>query len=138
MQGENGFVKMNLTVLRKAGQSGRVSIQLKQAEAQDVSVELSVNEKTLQGYVTSASKEGLERLQQREVQIKEKLAEQGFDVTQWNYGLKTRSADTYIYKDGSIYRRNDEGADKAQESGVTRTDDLYLAAKTIIKTVSAM
>lgn len=137
LQSESGFVKLNLTVLHSAGQSGKVSIHLKQEDGTDVAVELSVEERKLQGYVSTASREGLGLLQQKETQIKENLMEQGFEVAQWNYGLKTRSADSYIYKDGSIYRRSSVEAAEAKESGVTRTDDLYLAAKTIIRAFSA-
>ena len=137
LRSESGFVKMNLTVLHSASQSGKVSIHLKQEDGTDVAVELSVEERSIQGYVTTSSREGLSKLQQKETQLKESLVEQGFAISQWNYGLKTRSTDSYIYKDGSIYRRSSVEAADAQESGVTRTDDLYLAAKTIIKTVSA-
>ncbi len=137
LQGERGFVKMNLTVRHQTGQSGNVSIHLKQEQGEDVQVELSITEKTVQGYVTTASRAELEQLQQSEAAIRAKLEQQGFEVAQWNYGLKTRSADSYIYKDGSIYRRSSVEAAEAQESGVTRTDDLYLAAKTVIQAVSA-
>ncbi len=137
LRGERGFVKMNLTVRHQAGRSGNVSIHLKQESGEDVQVELSITEKTVQGYVTTASRAGMEQLQQSEAAIRTKLEQHGFEVAQWNYGLKTRSADSYIYKDGSIYRRSSDEAAEAQESGVTRTDDLYLAAKTIIQAVSA-
>lgn len=90
--------------------------------------------KSLNCYISTASRPEMERLAQKEAMMKESLMEQGFEITQWNYGLKTRSADSGGFPGGNAYKAGQQGA---AEPGATRTDDLYLAARTIIKAMSA-
>ena len=52
-------------------------------------------------------------------------------MTQWNYGLKTRSSGSAL--NGFPAQDVQEHA----EAEATRTDDLYLAAKIIVKAVQS-
>lgn len=126
---ESGFVKVNLTVVHSGRDQGSVSVRMK-GEEEEVSFDIRMDEKSLNCYITTASRPEMERLMQKEAAMKQSLTEQGFEITQWNYGLKTRSADYGHYQSSA----SGSGAqENAAESGKTRTDDLYLAAKTMIK-----
>lgn len=127
---ESGFVKMNLTVVHSGEGEGSVSIRLKGGEEVDIS--LRMEEKRLNGYISTASRGGLERMRQKEETIRQSLTEQGFEITQWNYGLRTGSADPAAARRGAAPAQTVQ--EKETGTGVTRTDDLYLAARTVIKT----
>lgn len=127
---ESGFVKLNLTVVHSGEMAGVVSIQMK-GETDEVAFELRMDGKKLNCFVSSASRPELEQLQQKEETIKQSLKEQGFETTQWNYGLMTRSAEEVRTYGGTAAVQNLQKPET--ESAQTRTDDLYLAAKTVIQ-----
>lgn len=127
--GENGFVKMNLTVVHSGSGKGSVSIRLKGDE--DVDISLRMEEKRLKGYISTSSRDELSRMQQKEETIRRSLTEQGFEITQWNYGLQTKLADPAA---AWAARTAQTVPEDSTGTGKTRTDDLYLAARTVIKT----
>ncbi len=129
LQSEDGFVKMNLTVVHSGSQKGSVSIQLKGEENVDIS--LRMEQDRINGYVSTASRGELDRMRGREEAIKNSLKEQGFEVTQWNYGLQSGSADPAAAQ-GAPSTVQEASQDSAG-TGNTRTDNLYLAARTVIK-----
>ncbi|MDE7299299.1 MAG: hypothetical protein K2N94_10800, partial [Lachnospiraceae bacterium] len=128
LSAERGFVKLNLTVMHSGGEKGSASIRMA-GEGEDAVFELRLEGKQLNCYASSASAQELDRIRGREEELQKALKEQGFEITHWNYGLKTRSADTAAQWGGAARETaaDSAGADR------TRTDDLYLAAKTIIK-----
>ncbi|MDE7326655.1 MAG: hypothetical protein K2N63_10310 [Lachnospiraceae bacterium] len=141
--GESGFVKMNLTVMHSGGENGSVSIHFKAGSTveadgvkvmEDVEITLKVEGQSLNGYVSTASRQTLDLMQQKEEQIRQSLMEQGFEVSRWNYGLKTRSAEPGIMQDVLGVQR---AVDDSAGTGMTRTDNLYLAARTVIKVAVA-
>lgn len=96
-----------------------------------MSFELSMENRKLNCYVSTDSRDELEQMKQIESNVIESLKEQGFEVTQWNYGLKTRSSGSAA--NGFPAQDVQEHA----EAEATRTDDLYLAAKIIVKAVQS-
>lgn len=130
LKGGEGFVKMNLTVVHSGSEKGSVSIRLKGED--DVDISLKVEENRISGYVSSGSRGQLDRMGQKEDAVRQSLKEQGFEVTQWTYGLRNGSADPDAAQNvpGTVQERPQDGAG----TGKTRTDNLYLAAKTVIKT----
>ena len=142
VSGESGFVKMNLTVVHSGGTNGSVSIRFKAESVveadglipdgkvmEDVEITLKVEGQSLNGYVSTASRQTLELMQKKEEQIRQSLTEQGFEVTRWNYGFKTRSAEPDIVQEAlNVHTPSD-----SEGTGMTRTDNLYLAARTVIK-----
>lgn len=126
---ESGFVKLNLTVVHSGENKGAAVIRMKGEE--EVTFEIRMEGKGVNCYTSTASRPELERLTQQEETIKQSLTEQGFEITQWNYGLKTRSAGSESSQGISVLRA--EKQDQTPEPELTRTDDLYLVAKTIIK-----
>ena len=96
---------------------------------EDVEITLKVEGQSLNGYVSTASRQTLELMQKKEEQIRQSLTEQGFEVTRWNYGFKTRSAEPDIVQEAlNVHTPSDSAG-----TGMTRTDNLYLAARTVIK-----
>lgn len=126
---DSGFVKLNLTVVHSGGEKGSAAIRLA-GEGGDTAVELKLEGKQLNCYMSSASAQELDRIRGKEEELQKALKEQGFEITHWNYGLKTRSADTAAQWSAA----RETGADSAGTER-TRTDDLYLAAKTVIKEI---
>ena len=71
------------------------------------------------------------------------LKNQGIKVTSINLGIKSKLAEGYLYKSGKFYRESqlESASVEEKEDSLTQeiseskynTDDLYLAAKTIIQ-----
>lgn len=129
LQSGGSFVKLNLTVVHAGSGEGSVSIRLKGEE--DVDILLRMDGDCVNGYIVAASRGELDRMRGREETIKESLKEQGFEVTQWNYGLRTGSADPVAAQ--KVPATVQEAPEDGTGTGKTRTDNLYLAARTVIK-----
>lgn len=129
LQSGGSFVKLNLTVVHAGSGEGSVSIRLKGEE--DVDISLRMDGDCVNGYIVAASRGELDRMRGREETIKESLKEQGFEVTQWNYGLRTGSADPVAAQ--KVPATVQEAPEDGTGTGKTRTDNLYLAARTVIK-----
>lgn len=129
LQSGGGFVKMNLTVVHTGSEKGSVSIRLKGEETVDISLKVEGNR--ISGYVVAASRGELDRMRQGEDTLRQSLKEQGFEVARWDYGLQGGSVDPSLVQNmpaaGQGAPKEDAG------TGKTRTDNLYLAARTVIK-----
>lgn len=139
LKGESGFVKMNLTVMHSGGAGGNVSIHFKakssvQADGmtvmEDVDISLKIERQSVSGYIVTGSRQVLDNIQKKEERIRQSLMEQGFEVVRWNYGLLTKPAK--LGEAQGIPTAQNQPGDSAG-TGVTRTDNLYLAARTVIK-----
>lgn len=130
LRSESGFVKLNLTVQHSGGAKGSARIAFR-GEERNMSFELSMENRKLNCYVSMDSRDELEQMKQIESNVIESLKEQGFEVTQWNYGLMTRLSGSAL--NGFPAQDVQEHA----EAEATRTDDLYLAAKIIVKAVQS-
>lgn len=139
LKGESGFVKMNLTVMHSKGAGGNVSIHFKAKSSvqtdgmtvmEDVDISLKIERQSVSGYVVTGSRQVLDNIQKKEEQIRQSLMEQGFEVVRWNYGLQTKPAN-HSEVQGIPTAQNQPG--DSAGTGVTRTDNLYLAARTVIK-----
>ena len=128
ISGEDGIVKLNLTIVHSGGASGRASIRM--AGSEETKFEISLEGKKLNCYITTASRQELDRIQGREEAVKSALKGQGFEIVQWNYGLDTRSVASAAAFSGISAQEVPKDNAEVYE---TRTDDLYLAAKTMIQ-----
>lgn len=129
LDSETGFVKVNLTVQHSGAQKGSVSIRMKGNEG-EVTVDLQAENKRVNCYMTGDA--GQEVLTAQGEKMQAALTEYGFEITQWNYGLRTRSVD-FAAVMGGVSAQEVRGGNAGSET--TRTEDLYLAAKILIQTV---
>lgn len=139
LKGESGFVKMNLTVVHSGSAGGNVSIHFKAKGSvqtdgmtvmEDVDISLKIEKQSVSGYVVTGSRQALDNMQEKEEQIRQSLMEQGFEVVHWNYGLQTKPAKSgEVQGIPAVQKQPEDSAG----TGVTRTDNLYLAARTVIK-----
>lgn len=127
LRAESGFVKLNLTVRHSGADRGLVRAAFRGTK-QNLSFELRMEGKRISCYMVADSSEALSALQAGEDNMKKSLMEQGFEITRWDYGVKTRSDGGEMY--GNFLGRV-AGEHTASEE--TRTDDMYLAAKTLIQ-----
>ncbi|MDE7060256.1 MAG: hypothetical protein K2O71_01500, partial [Lachnospiraceae bacterium] len=93
-------------------------------------ISLKIERQSVSGYVVTGSRQVLDNIQKKEEQIRQSLMEQGFEVVRWNYGLQTKPAN-HSEVQGIPTAQNQPG--DSAGTGVTRTDNLYLAARTVIK-----
>lgn len=129
LQNGGSFVKMNLTVVHAGSAGGSVSIRLKGGEDVDISFKMAGNR--ISGYVSTASRGELDRMRQGEDTLRQSLKEQGFEVARWDYGLRSGSVDPVPVQNVPAMAQEVPG--DGAGTGKTRTDNLYLAARTVIK-----
>lgn len=120
---------MNLTVVHTGSEKGSVSIRLKGEETVDISLKMEGNR--ISGYISTASRGELDRMRQGEETLRQSLKEQGFEVARWDYGLLSGSVDPSSAQNMPAMAQ--EVPEDGAGTGNTRTDNLYLAARTVIK-----
>lgn len=132
--GEN-VVQLNLTVIHNSSEKGQIRISLPMDESHQVNVQISVNQRNLQGFVTSNDSGLLARMEKGQAELREKLQKLGFDILQITYSTSNQKADTFIYASGNIYK---EAQQTEGQGGEIPTDDLYQISKIVVEQLTSL
>lgn len=141
---DRGTMALNLTVVHEEGVSGRASMRVPTTEGKEVRAELQMTEQGIKCFITTESRIDTEQLKQTEDVLIQNLNALGYEVRELFFDTTSNDNTGFIFKNGSIYKTSREQEDesfgqKEQESGsVTRTGELYKAAKTIIQYIRKM
>ncbi len=127
--GDN-ITNVNVTILRNAGESGKVDITVDSPALGKISAGLSVKEQGVKALVICDNRTGLEAIRTKSQELNEAVARSGTEIKQLNYGIGNNMADFYRYtkyKPGSDTKEgyNPEGTEVS-------TDTLYNLAKTFL------
>jgi len=125
---DKGITNMNLTILRGAKESGRVSISVWSKQLGNVKAEFALKEDKLKGFVGSDNKDGLERLQSNMSEIDNAAREYNITIKQMDYGVLQRDNDTY-----SDLNTTSEETQATISADTERI--LYRVAKAMVQTV---
>ncbi len=124
-----GITNMNLTILRGSQESGRVSATLQSEALGDVKAEFSLKSRTVKGFITCNSREGLDRLRDNAAELMQAAAESGVDLKQLDFGFNDWDRDNYAYQ-------NPEQGEPGVLPGNETERILYRMARALVKTVS--
>lgn len=140
---EDSITNINLTVIHGAKEEGKVYLSYPSKKFGTVQAELKLSGEISKCFITVEDRESLESLKDSQELIIKDLKNQGIKVTSINLGIKSKFAEGYLYKSGKFYRESqlESASVEEKEDSLTQevseskynTDDLYLAAKTIIQ-----
>ncbi len=156
----SGTTTMNLTVVHTAENAGRVSISIQLPAIGRIKAEGEVELDGTVFTITTDSKAGRDILKADESSIKAELEELLLSKITLRYLLETKNTDSFIFRNGDIYKQavsdtvsdtesdttpeivSDTESDTTQDTASDttpaladkqKTDELYLAAKALIR-----
>lgn len=129
--GDN-FTNVNVTILKNAGEAGKVNINMDSLELGNVSVGVTIKNKEANIFITSDSRLGYETLLREREQLKSLLNNQNLKIKQINYGMGNQTKDSNRY---NYYNVNKQPANEEEK---VDTKTLYSLAKTILVHVKEM
>jgi hypothetical protein len=127
---EQGITNMNLTILRGAKESGKVTVSVWSEQLGNVKAEFTLKDKVLKGFLGSDNKAGLEHLQKNMSEIENAAQENDITMKKMDYGVLQRENENYSYLSP------DSNTEDTQVS-VDTERILYRIAKAIVQTVRA-
>lgn len=125
-----GITNMNLTIIRGKESTGRVAVSLASEALGSVKVDISLKDRTLNGYIVSDSRMGAQLLTDRLQGIKAMLQEENITVKQLEVCYDRFAKDTYTYQ-----QPDREGVGNLRDQEIERL--LYRIARTVVLEVSA-
>ncbi|HKL79236.1 MAG TPA: DUF6240 domain-containing protein [Mobilitalea sp.] len=127
---KGGITNINLTVVRGAKTSGKVTVNLQSERLGGVKAELSLKDRTLNGYIACDSRSGLKTLQGNLQELNNTLQEEKVNIKQLDLCFQKTGTDTYSYKN-----QESESMDSRQYADMERL--LYRIARSLVLTVRA-
>lgn len=124
---KNGITNMNLTILRGATGSGKVSVTTWSEQLGNVKTEFSLKENGLQGFIGSDSRSGLEQMSRNSQLLRSTIEEQDVTLKQLDFVVLRNEKEANSYT--SQLSRDTEASNPDTE----RT--LYQIAKAIVQFV---
>ncbi|MDF2943150.1 MAG: hypothetical protein K0S01_2008 [Herbinix sp.] len=125
---DNGITNMNLTILRGAESTGKVSVTIWSEQLGNIKAEFSLKDQTLKGFISCDNRSGLQELQRNAGQIEIAAQENAVTLKQMDFGVQRKEKDTYSYQ-------NPENDAQKSSTGNDTERILYRVAKAIIQTV---
>ncbi|HCL02967.1 MAG TPA: hypothetical protein DHW61_11260 [Lachnoclostridium phytofermentans] len=140
---EDSITNINLTVIHGTTNEGKVYISYPSNTFGTVQAELYASDETAKCFITVEDKAALENLKENQEILLEALKNQDISIASINIGIKSKTAQGYLYKSGKFYREAqlESASEKVKDNSLTPdatenrydTETLYLAAKTIIQ-----
>ncbi len=124
---KNGITNMNLTILRGATGSGKVSVTTWSEQLGNVKTEFSLKENGLQGFIGSDSRSGLEQMSRNSQLLRSTIEEQDVTLKQLDFVMLRNE------KEANSYTSQSSRDTEASNPDMERT--LYQIAKAIIQFV---
>lgn len=124
---EKGVTNMNLTIIRGARDTGKLSVTIRSEQLGNMKAEFSLKDQTLSGFISSDSREGLSRLQENISVLEHTAEESNIAIKQVNFGLQQKDNDSYRFQ------ISDEDTNNTITADTERT--LYRIAKSVVRMV---
>ncbi len=124
---KNGITNMNLTILRGATGSGKVSVTTWSEQLGNVKTEFSLKENGLQGFIGSDSRSGLEHMSRNSQLLRSTIEEQDVILKQLDFVMLRNE------KEANSYTSQSSRDTEASNPDMERT--LYQIAKAIVQFV---
>lgn len=121
--GDGSVTDVNLTLIRGAGQRGKVHVDIVSAQLGEIHADYKITQGRVSGFVVCSDRIGQDSLKQQEQGLRQKLEEAGIAIGSINYALQ---------RGNTSYRAVLEASEP--DSGVN-TGILYQTAKCVIETV---
>lgn len=125
-----GITNMNLTIIRGKGSTGRVAVSLATEALGSVKADISLKDRTLNGYIASDSRMGAQLMTDNLQGIKSMLQEEDITVKQLEVCYDRFARDTYTYQ-----QQEKEGVGNQRDPETERL--LYRIARTVVLAVTA-
>ncbi len=124
---QNGVTTINLTVIRGTAATGKVSISLLSEKLGRIKADITLKDKTLNGYLACDSRRGVELLKENLQEWNTMLAEEKLTVKQLDICYERIVNDTYSYQKQDAMEESDHPEQEKL---------LYRIAKCLVFTVS--
>jgi hypothetical protein len=125
---DNVVTNMNLTILRGTGMSGKVSVTVWSGQLGNIKADFTLKDKALKGFISSDSRNGLDRLKENSGEIETAARENGVTLKSMDFSILRRDSETYSYQN-HLY------GSKETSSGNDNERTLYGIAKAVVRTV---
>lgn len=146
----DSVTNINLTVIHNAGE-GKVSITYPSNRFGLIQAEFTVKEEN-KCFLTVEEQDALEDLKENKEFMIDEFDRQGIIVSQLNFGLRSKSVESYLYKSGKFYKESQISLEKREtgekikdinttdvssqeEPRLYKTEELYQIAKTILQSL---
>lgn len=140
---EDSITNINLTVIHGTTNEGKVYISYPSNTFGMVQAELYASDENAKCFITVEDKAALENLKENQEILLEALKNQDISIASIDIGIKSKTAQSYLYKSGKFYREAqlESASEKVKDNSLTlettenkyNTEKLYLAAKTMIQ-----
>lgn len=95
---ETGITNMNLTILRGAADSGKVSVTAWSDELGNIKADFTLKDKVLKGFISSDDRAGLDKLKNNMDEVEEAAKQSQVTLRQLDFGYLRNSSDSYAYQ----------------------------------------
>ncbi len=121
------IVSMNVTILNnEAESSSKVMVSVPTSSMGLIRAEASIEDDQMKCFISGDSREGMERLSERQLNLFADLAANGISIGRIFYGTEEVPSDRYAYKTGGLY------ADKPEGEPTNPSNELYRIAKVFV------
>lgn len=127
---ESGITNINLTIIRGSEATGKVTVSLQSELLGNVKADLSLKDQTLNGFISSDSRSGLEELKRNAQGIGQAAEEDGITIKQLDFVMQRKGNETYNYQ-------NPENEEKGALTKSDTEKKLYRLAKAMVLSVRA-
>ena len=127
---ESGITNINLTIIRGSEAAGKVTVSLQSELLGNVKADLSLKDQTLNGFISSDSRSGLEELKRNAQGIGQAAEEDGITIKQLDFVMQRKGNETYNYQ-------NPENEEKGALTKSDTEKKLYRLAKAMVLSVRA-
>lgn len=124
---EKGITNMNLTILRGAADSGKVSVTAWSNELGNIKADFTLKDKVLKGFISSDNRAGLDKLKNHMEEVEAAAKQSQVTLRQLDFGYLRSSSDSYSYQNPAGDGNTTTQADTERI--------LYRVAKAIVQSV---
>lgn len=122
------IVNMNVTILEKGEEKAKVLAEIPTLNLGKISCEATIQENKLKCFISSDTKEGMQALKDRQMNLFATLAQNHIEIGSIYYGTEEVVPDTYSYQTEGIYK-DAQGSEELQKTDNSR---LYRIAKALV------
>ena len=122
------IVNMNVTILEKGEERAKVMVEIPTMNLGKISAEATIQDNKLKCFISSDTKEGMQALKDRQMNLFATLAQNHIEIGSIFYGTEEVRPDTYAYQTEGAYKNAPEG-EAVQTSDNSK---LYRIAKSLV------
>lgn len=135
LETKNGITNLNLTIVRGAAETGKVSVTVWSNTLGNVKAELSIKNEKLNGYISCDDRNGLDALQENVELLKWAAKEEGLGLRKLDYIIQKKQTEGFHYQ--PFEKEDNTATEKEDDAAADMERKLYRMAKALVQSVRA-